>query len=90
MKYDGDTKHNTLSQEKKQQPKLSIYCNYDIKHYMKRAVKNSKMITALEWIQKFFFLLSKLSECYFTFRIKTNYILKHAFLKVTYRIISFL
>lgn len=55
IKYDGDTKYNMLSQEKKQQMKLSIYCNYDIKHYMKRVVKNSKMITALEWwIQNFF------------------------------------
>lgn len=55
MKYDGDTKYNKLSQEKKQQTKLSIYCNYNIKHYMKRAVKNSKMITALEWWIQIFF-----------------------------------
>lgn len=33
----------------KQQTKLSIYYNYDIKHFMKRAVKNSKMITILQW-----------------------------------------
>lgn len=41
------------------------------------------MITILEWrVQNMFLILSNLSECYFTFRIKTNYILKHASKKV--------
>lgn len=58
---------------------------------MKRAVKNSKMIPVLEWWNSkcvFFYCLTFLSVILLI--IKTNYILKHAFQKVMYCMISFL